>query len=69
MEVSKVLEILQSDCIDDPEDLLIWLATDGIAVLEEYREMKAAQLSLEATASSGVPQSEYYMDEKSQCLI
>lgn len=46
MSVAHVLKILKSAVIDDPEDLLVWLGTDGIEVLEEYQALKAAQPAL-----------------------
>lgn len=38
--VKKILKVLESDVIDDPEDLLEWLGSDGIEILKEYLELK-----------------------------
>lgn len=37
----EIIDDLKSDCIDDPEDYLEWLITDGVGWLEEligYRQ-------------------------------
>lgn len=34
-EIKEMIEILESDCIDDPEDILDWFAQNGVELLEE----------------------------------
>ena len=39
-DVKRIVRTLESDCIDDAEDLLVWLGSDGVVILKEYIGLK-----------------------------
>jgi len=39
-ELKDMIELLESDCIDDPEDILDWFACNGVEILEELLEYR-----------------------------
>ena len=36
----EMIELLESDCIDDPDDILDWFACNGVEILEELLEYR-----------------------------
>ena len=44
--VQEIIDLLESDVIDDPEELLVWLGTDGVVLLKEFLVLRGGLLTI-----------------------